>query len=103
MPYQRRPLEPQVCRHCGKEFVRRAPFLYCSEPCRRANVPPPFSRPRVRGEKHHRAKLSEDQVRDLRARYAAGQVSLSKLAAEFDVSTSTVAKVIYRKTWSHVD
>lgn len=41
---------------------------------------------RIPGEKHHQAKLKNEQVIDIRAKYAAGQISLSRLATEYGVS-----------------
>lgn len=46
------------------------------------------------------AKLTEDQVLEIRAR--SPQISYAKLATEYGVSLMTIAQVITRKTWKHV-
>jgi DNA invertase Pin-like site-specific DNA recombinase len=51
------------------------------------------------GEGSAKAKLTFDQVREIRARYAAGGVRQLDLAAEFGVGRSTVAQILTRKTW----
>jgi Pectobacterium phage endonuclease len=48
------------------------------------------------------ARLTADQVRDIRARYAAGGVMQWELAAEFAVSRSLIGLIILRKNWRHV-
>lgn len=55
-----------------------------------------------RGEAHNSAKLTEDKVRSIRARYAAGERQVD-LAREFGLSTPNVWYVISRKTWKHVE
>lgn len=54
-----------------------------------------------RGEKVHTAKLTEDDVRDLRERHASG-VSMYQLAKHFGVSAPTVKDAVTRETWKHV-
>lgn len=56
-----------------------------------------------RGEKRWCAKLTEDDVRAIRARYAAGKVSICKLADEYGASLSAVQLVVHHKTWKHVE
>lgn len=56
----------------------------------------------MRGESHLSAKLTEDDVRRIRSRYAAGGISHAALGREFGVYESTIAKIVARKTWAHV-
>lgn len=59
---------------------------------------------RLAGEKHGCARLSWEQVREMRAAYAAGGVSYEDLMRRFDVSKPTVAGVITRRYWrDHVE
>jgi hypothetical protein len=51
------------------------------------------------GEAHGRAKLTEVQVREIRA----SQESDRKLAARYGVSHPVVRAVRLRKTWKHID
>lgn len=63
-------------------------------------------RPRdSRGEKNPGAKLTEDDVRQIRAKAAAGEGTPGiqmQLANEFGVSTKTIALIIKRVTWKNV-
>jgi hypothetical protein len=54
-----------------------------------------------RGERHGRAKLSDDGVRELKRRLAAGE-SRTALAAELGVSYETVRDIDNGKRWAHV-
>jgi hypothetical protein len=56
----------------------------------------------VRGERHHQAKLSEDQVREIRRRHAAGESAMS-LARWFRMSDTTIGRIVMRRIWSHID
>jgi len=56
-----------------------------------------------RGTDQADAKLTEDQVRDIRARYVPRKVSLPMLAREYGVGTSTIHRVVKRTHWRHVD
>lgn len=53
------------------------------------------------GEANPSAKLSATQVREMRARHAAGE-STSALAAEYGVAYRTAVDVIKRVTWKEV-
>lgn len=57
---------------------------------------------RPRGSRQSQAKLTEGQVLDLRARYAAGGVTQKQLAAEFQVSHALVSFIVTRKVWRHI-
>lgn len=54
-----------------------------------------------RGEQNARAKLTEDQVREIRR--LAGSVTQAELAKRFGVAACVIGFVIHRKTWKHVD
>jgi len=55
------------------------------------------------GEDSHHARLSEAQVREIRTTYATGQSSFGKLAKQFNLSISGIAKIVHRQTWKHVE
>lgn len=57
----------------------------------------------LRGSRHHKAKLSEQDVRDIRAWYATGNTSFWKICLKYDLDTKTVYCLIHRKTWKHVE
>ncbi|MCY0957741.1 HNH endonuclease [Streptomyces sp. H27-H5] len=59
------------------------------------------------GEQNGRAKLSEDDIRDIRARYVKGHKSrpgvgtAAALAKEFAVSAAHIHAIASHKTWGH--
>jgi hypothetical protein len=55
-----------------------------------------------RGGDHYRARLTDDQVREIRLRYSFGGISQSRLAAEFCVIQTTISSIIIGKTWTHI-
>lgn len=54
-----------------------------------------------RGEGHGMSRLTDDQVLDIRARRAAGEM-LSDLAAEYGVAKTTICAITTGTTWRHV-
>jgi len=54
-----------------------------------------------RGEQHHRALVTEVQVRAIRDRVSTGEVQ-AQVAASLGLSTSLVSRIVRRDTWSHV-
>lgn len=55
-----------------------------------------------KGKRTPVAKLSDDQVKAIRAIYAAGGLSLEKVAAKFSVSKRTIHRVIQRRAYADV-
>lgn len=56
----------------------------------------------TRGERSGKAILTESQVREIRARHAAGDGTPASLGAEYGVARETVYHVIRRRRWAHV-
>jgi hypothetical protein len=48
------------------------------------------------------ARLTEDQVREIRRRFDSGESDRRTLAADFRINRSTVDQIVSRKTWKHV-
>jgi hypothetical protein len=55
----------------------------------------------LRGERHPISKLTEQQVREIRTRYAAGE-SQVKLGPVYGVDRTTIRSVVNRKNWKHI-
>lgn len=55
-----------------------------------------------KGEKHSQAKLKEEQVRDIRARYAAGGITQRELAKRYKVSQSLINAILNHQLWGHL-
>lgn len=54
------------------------------------------------GETHTGSKLTDDSVREIRSRYAAGGVLMRELADEFGVKREAIGKVVRGERWAHV-
>ena len=54
------------------------------------------------GEQQGLSKLTEEQVLEIRSRYAAGDISQRKLGGEFGVSQVTIGAITRRRTWTHI-
>ncbi|BBY54220.1 hypothetical protein MKOR_14710 [Mycolicibacillus koreensis] len=64
---------------------------------------PRYRKPPVhRGEAHACARLNDQLVREIRARYAAGDGTHRSLGAEYEVSHFTIGEVVRRRRWMHV-
>ena len=55
-----------------------------------------------RGENNNLAKLKEEQVRSIRATYAAGGVSYNSLARQYKVCSDTIRQIVKRWIWAHL-
>jgi hypothetical protein len=53
-----------------------------------------------RGERHHAAKLTEDQVRGIRAAYAQG-AEQPELAQRYGVDSTNIGCIVNGRTWRH--
>lgn len=65
------------------------------------SVKPKTPPPRLRGEDHASAKVTESDVREIRAAVAAGEVGWS-IAARYGICVNQVSKIAQRKSWAHV-
>ena len=53
-----------------------------------------------RGEDNKRAIVTEQQVREIRFRYACGHVTLDALGNEFGMTRSGIWRIVKRKSWA---
>jgi len=61
--------------------------------------------PGSKGQNHHSAKLTDDDVRTIRQEYmrvSYSRSNASELAARFNVSKTTIKQIISGSTWSHL-
>lgn len=96
-----------VCHHCDRRACCNPAHLFVgsitdndADMVRKGrNALPPY----VRGEQHGASKLTETQVREIRARYAMGNVTQASLAKEYGIVPPTVRHIVCRKTWAWLD
>ena len=55
------------------------------------------------GERVNTAKLTEDDVREIRRLYATGEYNQYELGEMYGVDPTNIGHVVLRKTWRHVD
>ncbi len=53
-----------------------------------------------KGECHHNARLSEDQIVEIRELYSTGLVTQQDLADHFDVSQVQISNIVLQKRWA---
>jgi hypothetical protein len=54
----------------------------------------------LKGETHHKAKLTEDQVREIRRLCDEGQTTYTALANKYGVNPSAISNIYKRKSWA---
>lgn len=55
-----------------------------------------------KGEEHHKSKLTDEKVREIRNRYSFRKVLQKNLAHEFGVTVLTIQMVLSRRIWKHI-
>lgn len=93
----------------GKQVLHRCDFPSCVRPDHlwsgtpRQNMLDKVLKGRaVRGERCWTAKLTEENVRDIRRIRVEGK-PITAIARMFKVTPPTVADIVYGRTWAHVD
>lgn len=98
------PIPPglHVCHHCDNPPCVNPKHLFLGtdadnsdDKCNKGRMPI--------GESRSYAKLTDESVRQIRARYAAGGISQRALGREYGISSGIVSEVISRKRWTHVE
>jgi hypothetical protein len=56
----------------------------------------------LKGERHHHAKLTADEVREIRKLDDGTWPPRYKIAALFEVSAATIFEIATRRTWRHI-
>lgn len=94
-----------ICHHCDNRRCVRLEHLFLGT--YGDNSADMVAKKRsAKGERVNRAKLTEDDVRQIRAahvpRSAGGYGSVRDLARQFGVDASNIHNILQRKTWRHV-
>lgn len=91
----------QVCHHCDNPSCVNPDHLFLGT--NSDNVADCISKGRqTRGSSHPVAKLTEQQVLDIRTKYASGLFLQREIAAEYGITQDNVSYIIHRKTWKHI-
>jgi len=61
-----------------------------------------INRGQLKGEKHPQSKLTENEVRRIRASYYGGDCNQRELAEMFGVKRCTISAIVTRKSWKDV-
>lgn len=56
----------------------------------------------VRGERMNTAKVTEEQVREIRRAYGTGCILQKRLAAQYGLTQAVISKIVRRDIWRHV-
>lgn len=56
----------------------------------------------IKGEKHGKSKLTENQVRKIRSNYENKKFNQYELAKIFNIDPSTISDIVNNKRWNHI-
>lgn len=54
------------------------------------------------GEKHGMAKITEEQVKEIRLLHKPKEISMGFLAKKYGITKTQISRIINRKTWKHI-
>jgi len=99
------PIGYEICHHCDNPSCVRPDHLFAGT--RKDNVQDMIQKGRRSssahgsGERHGMAKLTNDQVVEIRQRKANGE-SAKELSEKFSINRSTVHDIVTGKSWKHI-
>lgn len=89
-----------VLHRCDNKSCVNPAHLYLGD--RADNTDDAVTRGRIKkGSGHHGAKLTEEQVLEIKRRFSAGGVGQAVLAREFGISKVAMLDVLRGRTWAH--
>lgn len=95
-----------VCHKCDNPPCCNPKHLFCGTP--KDNTQDMISKgrwsrpPRLQGEEHGEAKLTEKDVIEIRRLYVPWSYSAVRLSKEFHVSKRLIFNIVHRLAWKHV-
>lgn len=92
----------EICHHCDNGVCVRPDHLFQGTIA--DNLHDMVGKGRsLMGERNTKAKVSDQDVIEIRQRYAKGNVTQQELADLFGLKQITVSNIVLRKTWQHLD
>lgn len=90
-----------VCHRCDNRLCVNPDHLFLGTP--KDNSQDAAQKGRMdRGEDRHCAKLTEEDVREIRRKYQTGATQL-EISNGYPVSRATIGRIINRRIWKHVE
>lgn len=90
-----------ICHRCDNRSCVNPAHLFAGSQAE--NISDMVAKKRqARGAGHSVGVLTESQVQEIRARYAAGGILQRELAAEYGISRDWVGKIVNRRWWRHI-
>lgn len=94
------PAGKYVCHHCDNRACVNPEHLFLGT--QKDNIQDAARKGRMqRGSDKHNAKLTEDDVREIRAKHTAG-ITNRDLAVEYRISAWKISRIVNRRAWKHV-
>jgi len=90
-----------VCHHCDRPSCINPEHLFLGTALDNNRDREAKGRRNVKGERNPFARLTDDQVREIRERAAAGE-NQSHIGADFGVTNLAVNAIHRRRNWTHV-
>lgn len=95
------PGELFVCHSCDNKSCVNPKHLWLGTA--KDNMQDAVSKGRMaRGERNSSAKLTEDEVREIRSKHKTGKWRQAELAEEYNISRSVISNIVRRRNWTHI-
>jgi len=95
------PGDLNVCHHCDNPSCVNPSHLFLGTDIDNMNDKKAKDR-QAKGEQHGMAKLMPEQVIDIRAKYALGNITLKELSNEYGVTLEHISSIVRGVTWKHI-